>query len=121
MNLSIWDISDLLGLRKVATKDIISNNAYEGVFATGDFNCIFDYNVGLLQVNIKVPNNVNNIAITITTIDDGVWQGFAEDFSKVDIDKLAFDITSNFGTKLPTEEEFNKLLSKYNIFGMYTG
>lgn len=120
--MTIWEIEKEMGLRKKDSPHHTGGFYYEGVFATGDFKGVDDYGRGLLSVKIsQLPPYPTN-KISITTIDDGVWQGFSDEiFTPEIIEKLAKDFSDEFRNVLPTEEKLNKFLNKYKIHGLYTG
>lgn len=117
--MDIWQIKNELGLKKYNETYLKDGDGYgyKGVVSTGDFTCIGDYGIGLLQIDIK--NHLKYSMVVITTIDDGVWQGYGN--KNIDVDKIAKEFDENFGVKLPTEKELNDFLSDYGIFGQYTG
>ena len=117
--MDIWQIRNELGLKKYNEPNTKDGYGYKGVVSTGDFTCIGDYGVGLLCVNIKNPTELKYPIITITTVDDGVWQGYGN--KTIDVDELVENFDKNFGVKLPSENELNDFLSAYGIFGQYTG
>ena len=117
--MDIWQIRNELGLKKYNDTRLKDGYGYKGVVSTGNFTCIGDYGIGLLQINIKNQNDLKYPIVVITTIDDGVWQGYGN--KNIDVDKIAKNFDENFGVKLPTEKELNDFLSDYGIFGQYTG
>lgn len=117
--MDIWQIRNELGLKKYNDPNTKDGYGYKGVVSTGDFTCIGDYGVGLLCVSIKNPTELKYPIITITTIDDGVWQGYGNKI--IDVNELVEKFDKNFGVKLPSENELNDFLSTYGIFGQYTG
>ncbi len=117
--MNIHQIREELGLKKYLNTTFKDGFAYRGVLATGNLTTIGDYGVGLLCMNIKNPIELKYPIITITTIDDGVWQGYGNKF--INVEELAKQFTKNFGLMLPTEKELNDFLSTYNIYGSYTG
>ena len=117
--MNIHEIKDNLGLKKYFDDQLYDGFGYRGVLATGNFTCVGDYGVGLLTMTVKNPNKLDHPTITITTIDDGVWQGYGNTF--VNVNTLAKQFTHTFGIMLPTEEELNIFLKPYGIYGQYTG
>jgi hypothetical protein len=117
INLNIWQITKELGLKKYNDSQLKDGYGYKGVISTGNFTCINDYGIGLLCIDIKNPSKLTYPIITITTIDEGVWQGYGD--KNIDIDQLVKDFNNTFGVKLPSENEFNNFLNNYNIFGQY--
>lgn len=117
----INEICDLLGLQ------IKSNNeriCAEGVLSTGEFGkTLFDYGRGLLEVTIYYSNYLNpDLVISISTIDDGVWQAYAmEPLSKKQVDIIFKELKEQYPYKLPSEEELNSFLKTYGVYGTYTG
>lgn len=115
--MDIHEISKELGFRKYESSGLKDGYGYKGVFGSGDFTCLGDYNTGLLAVDVK--NGEQYPVVTITTIDNGVWQGTGN--RVIDVDEFVIDFDKNFGLKLPTENILNEFLMKYNIFGFYNG
>lgn len=113
-NISIWEISKSLGLKE------ISEFHYEGTLATGKFDQLFDYDTGLLFVSIQSNEGLNICPMSISTIDDGVWT-VEGNLKKEKVKILANEFIEEFGQILPTEEELNKFLQKYGLYGTYTG
>ena len=105
---------------------------WEGVYGTGDFDNLFDYNAGLLKVFVSVSPESTKldkwvVMFGISTIDDGVWQAFNIAMSKDDAFKKATDVAEGFikfqdrSKVLPTEKELNDFLMSYGLWGEYTG
>jgi hypothetical protein len=121
--ITVDQIRNLMGLRR------INERRYSGVFATGNFN-LFDYDVGLLQLSISVIAESKDtfcVLLSISTIDDGVWQALevSPNTKKHCIEKMEKVATalieSEYKTKLPSEAEFNKFLAPFGMWGEYTG
>ena len=122
MNKNIWEIEKLMGLKKFDSPYHTGGFIYQGTMSTGDFCGVGDYNRGLLFLKVSQHPSYPQCKISISTIDDGVWQGFSDkEFTKEELEKLAQDIIDTYGIKLPSEEEFNDFLHKYKIHGLYTG
>jgi len=117
--MNIWEIKNELGLKKYDNPNSKDGYMYQGVLTSGNLQSIFDYNVGLLTVNIKNPKELKYPIITITTVDDGVWQGYGSKY--VDVEQLVKQFKERFGTKLPSEAILNNFLNHYGIFGGFTG
>jgi hypothetical protein len=123
---NISDIRDSLGFIPMPGKRI----GYTGVFTTGNFEAIFDYDAGLLKVGISITpcmergsKNWHPI-VSISTIDDGVWQAihvlnFTMQECIDQIEKIHKEWLWKY--KLPTEKELNFFLMRYGLFGEYTG
>lgn len=119
---TIYDIEKLMGLKKVETPYYTGGFFYEGTLATGDFKGVFDYDRGLLSVRIGQHIKFPLTKISISTIDDGVWQGSSNNvFIGDEIDSLAKNFIEEFGIRLPSEEELNNFLREYGIYGVNTG
>lgn len=122
IEISVNDVANLMGFRKVESIHHVGGYYYSGVFATGDFKAIDDYNTGVVQVRIMQAVVKGFAQVVISTIDDGVWQAYSNPTLKSqDIDNIVKDIRDEYGLVLPTEKEFNSLLSKYGLYGTYTG
>lgn len=120
---NIWEIRDLLGLRH-------SGRGYEGTFTTGAFDQLFDYDAGLLFVSMRrIPASPYSFMISISTVDDGVWQAedLKQDYTEEEADQRTEEIVNAFlkfmdgSTKLPSEKDLNQFLQKFGIWGRYTG
>lgn len=122
--MNIWQIREQLGLRK-------TDQGYNGVFCTGEFDQLHDYGAGLLELNIKYSKQADGIWVrfSLGTIDDGNWAGWdfknykteEEAQERVEEIKKTFDKHMGNSTTLPTEETLNKWLSKIGLYGVYTG
>lgn len=123
--MNIWDIEDLLGLKK-------TNRGWEGVYTTGQFDTLYDYDAGLLDVRIRSTTadvkDRYTVLLSISTIDDGVWQAFdPSDYTKEEADQRAEEVAQTFikhmngSLKLPTEAKLNKWLMPLKLWGEYTG
>lgn len=115
---NIHDIVDMLGLQ--ASEDPYK---YEGVFIAGDFDGLFDYDAGLLQVSISISQEVEGCRVffTITTIDDGMWQAISKSMSRKEADTLADKIYNEYpwDTKLPHKDEMISFLASFQMYGKY--
>lgn len=119
---NIWEIEKMMGLKKVESPHHTGGFFYEGTMSTGDFNGVDDYNRGLLSLKIFQHPLYPTCKVSISTIDDGMWQGYSDEiFTGEQIEALALDIIKEYGIRLPSEEEFNKFLNQYKIHGIYTG
>ena len=117
--MNIWEIQKELGFRKIITNKSKCGYEYKGVFTTGNFTCIGDYGIGLLTLTITNPVKNEYPSVIVTTIDDGVWQGYGN--KQINIDEIISEFEKNFGVQLPSENEFNVFLNSYGIHGAYTG
>ena len=119
--MKINEIENLLGLRQV--EDFNDKPNFEGVLISGEFNLtLFDYNTGMLYVNIGNRNPNAKMIMTISTIDDGVWQAFySGDVNSFDFKLFATKFTESYGNVLPTENQLNAFLETFNAYGLYTG
>lgn len=120
--MNIWEIHKELGFKKVESNLYKDNYFYSGVFSSGEMrNVICDYNCGLLV--LKIGNHIstynNNLKLIISTIDDGVWQAYGN--KDVDLDFFVNNFHNTFGTILPNENDLNKFLEYYGIYGQYIG
>lgn len=129
--MDIYEIEKLLGLVK---KENATITKYEGTFTSGEFGeVLFDYNRGLLEVQIsstvesynKETNEFRLLPlVAISTIDDGVWQAFTvESMSQADANQLVEDIYTKWEWKyqLPSEKEMNEFLRQFKMWGENTG
>ena len=111
-----------MGIKKIDSPNHTGGFIYQGTVSTGDFDGLYDYNRGLLYLRISQHLSYPQCKISISTIDDGVWQGFSDKiFTGEELETLSQDFIYNYGIKLPSEEEFNKFLNKYKIHGINTG
>lgn len=117
--MNIWEIHELLGLKKFEAKFTKDGFQYRGVLATGKFNGVDDYDAGLLEMQVQNPIDLKYPMVIITTIDDGVWQGFGK--KHIDIELFVKEFNKSFRCSLPTEEKLNDFLNQYEIHGLYTG
>lgn len=123
---NIWNVKDQLGLKK---QDHPIINLYCGVFSTGDFDALYDYDAGLLQVSFTVVKQSQGEKgfcplIAISTIDDGVWQAFAPNCMGLDECNQLIEKIANawpWKTKLPSEKEINDFIMHFGMWGKYTG
>ena len=122
MRKTIWEIEKMMGLKKVKSPYHTGGCYYEGTMSTGDFRGVDDYNRGLLSLRISQHPAYPECKVSISTIDDGVWQGYGKELLSAEtLEQLAQEITETYGIRLPSEEEFNQLLNRYGIHGLYTG
>lgn len=121
---NIWEVENMLGLKKIESPYYVGGFYYEGVMVTGEFKGICDYNRGIVNVKIgehKYPG-VNKTKISITTIDDGVWQGFSDKtFTSDEIKNIVKEFMNKWRFVLPSESKLNEFLNKFNIHGLNTG
>lgn len=113
----IWQLEAIVKEFATFTKQ---DGKYTAVFLTGDFDALFDYGRGILQVEIYVSTNHSGI-IAISTIDDGVWQAYGPPITE-DVAQQIIEIFKSFGGfKLPTEAKLNAALQTIHMYGTYTG
>jgi hypothetical protein len=135
---NIYDFRDAMGL-KVYTKTFKNVGQliyrFSGAYGTGDFDStLFDYDAGILWVNFSIfplhkHQNKWGVHMSISTVDDGVWQAEEVDASYPlkDASYRLKDVVDAFlnhmerSTKLPSEEELNKFLMTQAMWGEYTG
>jgi hypothetical protein len=126
MSMSIYEIHKELGL----SQD--NDYRWNGVYGTGDFDAIHDYNAGILNVGISVLLSAKDkytVMFHICTIDDGGWQApdIKEDYDKEAVLARSKEIAESFiqfmdgSTKLPTEKELNAHLMTIGLWGKNTG
>jgi hypothetical protein len=115
--MTIYEIDKELGLKQVG------ENYWQGVMIKGSFDGLYDYDRGIYTLAVRCfqPIGKNQVIVSLSTIDDGVWTADSDCFKKENIDKLARDIINAFGQVLPTEEVFNNFLQYYKLYGVNTG
>lgn len=88
---------------------------YDAIFKTGQFEGVYDYRAGILRISIY------RSGVSISTIDDGVWQAFAsQGNTEIYFDKL-LEVFNSLNGVLPTESELNNLLEPIGLYGICTG
>jgi len=123
--MNIWDVEGQLGLKK-------TKRGWEGTYTTGSFDALHDYDRGLLYVSICSPISDIlgrfTVLLSISTIDDGVWQAFDPgNYSIEEAEERGEMVAKTFlehmgrSLKLPTEAELNKWLMPLKLWGEYTG
>jgi len=116
--MNIWEIAKELGFKEIDSYGCIS-----GVFCTGKFDGLYDYNKGLLTVCINpyriVKGKEFQGSLNISTIDDGVWTAMMK--LPIDPSELSSELKNAFGHILPTESELNLFLRKYGMYGVCEG
>ena len=120
--ITIWDVEGLMGLKQLPDLVIDGKSyvRYSGIVCTGKFDTLYDYKAGILEVSIRTNPPAAHAGVAISTIDDGVWQSFG-DVDNAKIHAIAGDFIATYGKILPTEEEFNRFLSTYGLYGKFTG
>lgn len=107
----------------------LPQRGYEGVFSTGGFEGIGDYDAGVLGVRISYTKyNSGDVGyhpcVTIYTIDDGGWMATTP--SPMSLEECT-EVTQRVAeawpwkTKLPTEKELNEFLQDFGMWGQLTG
>ena len=120
---AIYEINNLL---KEHEKFHFTNDYnLSAVWKTGKFE-MYDYDAGILQISFKVkhPESPYEGFISIITIDDGVWHAEHLDpsfFTKEKCIEISENLHKTYNGVLPTEEELNKFLLQYGIYGTFTG
>jgi hypothetical protein len=102
------------------------STGYEKLVQTGEFESLSDYGGGFLYLRIRaVPTPEKGkymVRVSLSTIDDGVW-GAQSDLMSLDkaksMSKRLSDILNI--VKLPTEENLNKMLLHFGLFGCNEG
>jgi hypothetical protein len=88
---------------------------YDAIFKTGQFDGVYDYDAGILQISIY------RSGVSISTIDGGVWRAFtSQGNTEIYFDKL-LQVFNSLNGVLPTESELNKLLEPIGLYGCFTG
>lgn len=91
---------------------------YEGIFCTGRFEGVHDYNKGFLKVKVSNPIDRSQPTLTITSVDDGVWNAYMKSSNPIDLAQFVKDFKDTFGVILPPARELNAFLAKYNMYGI---
>lgn len=120
--MTIWEFETFLKSKAQFERNQYS---YRAFFLTGEFKGTSDYGRGFLQVSIHIGTSEKNPGcISISNIDDGVWQAFAiggvlitEEIAKNVIEQV-FNPLNGI---LPTEEDLNEQLMEFGLWGEFTG
>jgi len=121
--MDIFELSKHLGFRKYETKRSKCGYGYKGVF-TNDGICdsrLGHYRVGLYEIDVVEPLEINHCVMAITTIDDGVWMAFCNNTEKLNIDELVKEYEEIFYHVVPNEKDLNDFLATYKIYGTFEG
>lgn len=126
---TIWNLLDQFGLQRVNIQS--ERTQYRGFFVAGEFtNALFDYDAGIFQMQIvSYPLFVERMYepfMTISTVDDGAWQADTQNMMSLDksnqiVEQIADKWPIKWASKLPSEDELNKFLSNFGMFGKFTG
>jgi len=138
--MDIYSIHNEMGLEKKIHKSDLNNIwKWSGVYSTGDFEGLFDYDAGILEVGISMTKSMTKhisypaytIMFHINTIDDGAWDACdrKEDYTEEEARNRMNEIAEAFisfmkeacGLKLPCEKDLNDFLSKFKLWGENTG
>ena len=106
--MTIYEIDKILGLKG------ISNSYYQGVVLKGQF----DGDRGMYTLCVHKWREGNQVILSLSTIDDGVWTAESDKFKEEDIKNLAENFIEKYGYILPTEKEFNIFLRNYGLYGI---
>lgn len=120
------EIESKLGFKK---RNINNQILYEGIFVTGDFiKTLYDYGSGFLFVTISwtigEKEDMYVPFVTIGTVDDETWRAFGNvDMSLESVRQETESIVRGWICRyiLPSEEELNEYLKKFNLKGNYDG
>ncbi|MGB4775241.1 MAG: hypothetical protein WBP45_08715 [Daejeonella sp.] len=120
--MTIWEFEAFLKSKARFEK---SQYKYTAFFLTGKFEGNTDYGRGFLEVTIYIGISEKNPGcISISNIDDGVWQAFAiggvlitEELAK-DVIEQVFNPLNGI---LPTEKDLNEKLMVFGLWGEFTG
>lgn len=117
------DIQAVQRYLKEASQFKLEDGRYSAIFLTGKFDGLFDYDAGILQVSIYPSFAGDNGCLSISTIDDGVWQAIPTGGIVIDEDKIQsiIGIFNGFRGILPTEADINYELMYIGLWGEYTG
>lgn len=121
-SMTIWEFEAFLKSKARFEK---SQYKYTAFFLTGKFEGNTDYGRGFLEVTIYIGISEKNPGcISISNIDDGVWQAFAiggvlitEELAK-DVIEQVFNPLNGI---LPTEKDLNEKLMVFGLWGEFTG
>lgn len=113
-------MKQIIGLLGLKPKQADENCQYIGLYYEGvmiaNTDVLFDYGEGILFMSIGNSKFKEGAAtVSITSIDDGNWIGYAN--TPVHIENLAVNFIHRFRNKLPDEATLNDFLSKYGIYG----
>ena len=121
MSKHIYEVYQSLGFDTVEKGPF---KAFVGTFATGGMDeCVGDYDVGLLGVDITMGpcgKGVFSPRIHIYTIDDGGWYATSTETGTADeMQEIVNKIHTawEWEYKLPKEEELNKFLMQFKMWG----
>ena len=146
LNDKAMDINEILNFlgTHMGWKIHSSGMRYEAVYFTGEFKGVYDYGAGLLRVGIvsildydhylknkdnkkhKKEDDRYMAMVTVSTIDDGVWQAegretFTLEDSKKELDRIYETLSEKLEKFLPSEKEFNEILTHLGYYGVCTG
>lgn len=123
-DICILKVSEMLGLRK-------TKRGYRGVFCTGQFDNLHDYNVGLLELSIHFLEQQKGIFVyfSLSTIDDGIWSAWdskpyktvEEALVRIEEIKTRFELEMQNSKSLPNESILNEWLIPLGLYGTYQG
>jgi len=98
----------------------VNPRTWSAVFLTGQFNGVYDYGAGIVEVSIHLQYNDYEGVVSISTVDDGMWQAFSQAPIDEELAKKIIEVFNQY-TALPTEEELNNALAPLGLYGMCTG
>lgn len=123
--MDIVELSENLGLKK-------TEFGYSGVYTTGQFDELCDYDAGLLEVKIKALPRTGDKWIfhfSLCTVDDGGWGAWdtREDYTREEVDARVEQVYELFmskmgnSKKLPKASTLNKWFRTIGLYGVHTG
>jgi len=116
---NIWEVKNILGLKCFSN---LKPKRIKGIFSTGDFDKLWDYDSGILEVCISptLSDDTSGYVpiVSISTIDDGVWiiRGSVS-LSLEDCEIIVEKISAEWewGTRLPKEKELIDFLEPFGL------
>ena len=117
MNIFEFDkvVAPLVGLKP----SMIPDTPASGILFTGEFP-LHDYMRGYLEVKLIFKESKGLFSgLSITTIDDGIWQAPISPGHSIDVSKFINEFRDSFGVTLPSEESLNNFLTPYGMYGPY--
>ena len=123
----------LFDLRDATQVQKINDYLYMRVAFKGEFN-LFDYDCGTYYIRLSLSNNdwsrskdepiLYCVHFCVGCADDGGWGAWGQPTTKEKakelLDKIATELLPEL-TIMPSEEDLNKMLAPYKLWGQYDG